>query len=131
MESHGSFHGIYSWNLQLMEATEASFSTDTGIFHVLPPLTSMEVNLLPSTPMQASTELMEVAIDGIRGSFPFYLPWRLPCISMEAAINFHGRKNLLPPTSIDCSIEVNLLPPNSMDVSTEVIGDFRGSRLTK
>ena len=52
MESHGSFHGIYSWKLQFMEAMEDSISTDTGIFHVLlwklPP-TSMEVGSRPAS----------------------------------------------------------------------------------
>ena len=33
MESHGSFHGIYSWKLQLMEVMEASTSTDSGNFY--------------------------------------------------------------------------------------------------
>ena len=32
----GSFHGIYSWNLQLMEAMEAYTSTDSGKIHVRP-----------------------------------------------------------------------------------------------
>ena len=36
MEAHGSFHGIDSWKLQLMEAMEASTSTDSGNFNVLP-----------------------------------------------------------------------------------------------
>ena len=48
MEAHGSFHGIYSWKLQLMEAMEAPTSTDSGKFHVFPwklPLTSMEFSM--------------------------------------------------------------------------------------
>ena len=32
----GSFHGVYSWNLQLMEAMEACTSTDSGKIHVRP-----------------------------------------------------------------------------------------------
>ena len=46
MEAHGSFHGIYSWELQLMEALEASILTDGRNFHVFSwklPLTSMQV----------------------------------------------------------------------------------------
>ena len=61
MESHGSFHGIYSWKLQFMEAMEDSISTDTGIFHVLlwklPP-TSMKVNLLPPTSIEIEVNLL-------------------------------------------------------------------------
>ena len=60
MEAHGSFHGIYSWKLQLMDAMEASTSTDSGNFHVFPwklLLTSMEVNLLPPTSTEISMEV--------------------------------------------------------------------------
>ena len=52
MEAHGNFQGIYSLKLQLMEAVEASTSTDSGNFHVFPcklPLTSVEVNVLRAT----------------------------------------------------------------------------------
>ena len=54
MKDRGSFKLIYSWKLQLTEAMEASTSTDSENFHLLPwklPLTSMEVNLLPPTSM--------------------------------------------------------------------------------
>ena len=54
VEAHGSFHGIYSWKLQLMEAIFASTSIDSGKLHVFPwklPLASMEVNIFPPTPM--------------------------------------------------------------------------------
>ena len=34
-EAHGSFHGIYSWKLQLMETMEPFNSTDGRTFHVL------------------------------------------------------------------------------------------------
>ena len=43
MEAHGSFHGIYSWKLQLMEAMETP--------------TSIAVNLLPPTSMDISMEV--------------------------------------------------------------------------
>ena len=33
MVAHGSFHGIYSWKLQLMEAMEAFTSVDNGNLH--------------------------------------------------------------------------------------------------
>ena len=60
MEAHGSFHGFFSWKLQLMEAMEDSTSTDSRQFHVFPwklPLTSMEVNLLPPTSMLRWTSI--------------------------------------------------------------------------
>ena len=60
METHGSFRGINFWKLQLMEAKEASTTTDRGTSHVFPwklPPTSMEVNLLPPTSMEHSMEV--------------------------------------------------------------------------
>ena len=36
MEAPRSFHGIYSRKLQLIEAMEASGSTDNGSFHIFP-----------------------------------------------------------------------------------------------
>ena len=86
MERHGSFHGIHSWKLQLMEEMEASTSTDSGSFHVLAcknPLTSMEVNLPPPT---TSTDF--------HGSFLFFHGSKL--------IDFHASRF----TSIEVCIEV-------------------------
>ena len=75
MEAHASFHGIHSWKPQLMEAMEASTSTDSENFHVLPwkllPTSmefAMEVNLLPPTSMKASIEV---------NSLPWKFPWKL------------------------------------------------------
>ena len=68
MEAHGSFHGIYSRKLQLMEAMQASTSTDSRNFHAF--------------------------------------LWKLPLIAME--------ENILPPPSMEISMEVNLLLPTSM-----------------
>ena len=55
IEAHGFFHRIYWWKLQFMEAMEASTSTDSRKFHVLPwklSLTSTEVNLLAPTSVE-------------------------------------------------------------------------------
>ena len=62
MEAHESFARtrLYSWKLQSMEAMEASTSTNSGNVHAFPwklPTTSMEVNLLPPTSMDISTDL--------------------------------------------------------------------------
>ena len=78
MEAHGSFYGIYLWKIRLMESynrcnlsdvkcnnklmetMEASTSTDSGHFYVFPwelQLTSMEVNLLPTTSMETSLDV--------------------------------------------------------------------------
>ena len=94
MEAHGSFHGIYSWKLRLMNAREASTSTDSGKVHVFPwklPLSCMEVNLLPPTSMEISMEVHIVPPTSMEASMEVnLLQWELPC----------GSK---------CSIEVNLL----------------------
>ena len=37
-------------------------------------------------------KFMEATIDVSSGSFQFHRPWKLPYISMEASINFHGSK---------------------------------------
>ena len=71
MEGHGSFHRMYSWKLQLMEAMEAFTTTNSGKVHVVP--TSMEVNLLPPTTM----DFMKV------NSLPWKLPRKLVETSME------------------------------------------------
>ena len=58
MEAHGNFHEIYSRKVQLMKAKEASTSTDSGNFHVLPPTSfSMEATILPRTSMGASIDV--------------------------------------------------------------------------
>ena len=59
MEAHGSFYGIFSWKLQLMNAMEASTSTNFKVSKILLPTSmeiSMEVNLLPLTHMEVSME---------------------------------------------------------------------------
>ena len=46
MEGHGSFHGVHSWKLELMNVIKASIYTDSERFHVFPLkllLTSMDV----------------------------------------------------------------------------------------
>ena len=61
MEAHGSFHGICSWKLRLMEAMEPSNSVYRGKFHVLswkPILTSMEVNLLTLASISMEVKLL-------------------------------------------------------------------------
>ena len=75
MEAHGSFHGIYWWNLQSMKAMEASTSTNSGNFYVLPwqlSLTSMEVNLRPPTSMEVDSKFTSAKFTSMEvcGNFP-------------------------------------------------------------
>ena len=89
MKVHENFHGIYSWKLQLMEAVEASTSTDIGKFRVhlwTLPLTSMEVNLLLPTKMEISMKKI----------YFHRLPWKChgsKFASMEVSGNFHRSRS--------------------------------------
>ena len=91
VEAHGSFDGIYSWKLQLMEAMEASTSTDSGNFHVLRwkfSLTSVEANLFLATSMEISMEI--TILLPIPGSFHASTLTSKE-VSMKVNGNFHGR----------------------------------------
>ena len=105
MEAYGSFYGIYSWKLQLMEALEASTSTNSGKFHVFPwklPLTSTKIrgnfHGSNSTSMEANL-----------------LPWKLSFHGSTFQIYFHKSKL----TSMKASNEVNLLPWKWVETSME------------
>ena len=52
--------------------------------------------------------------------------WNLPCISMDASTNFQG-VNLIPPTTMENSMQVNLFPTTSMEVSMEVNSSMENS----
>ena len=95
METHGSFHGIYSWKIQLMEAMEASTSIDFGNFHVILwklPLTSMEVNLLPPTSMEISMEVNILPLTSMQVSMEVSMELSMD-VSMEVGVNFHGNRS--------------------------------------
>ena len=82
MEARATFHGIYSWKLQSIEAMEAS------TVHIFPwklAITSMEVNTLPPTSMEIS---MEVNL--------------LPPTAMEASMEVNG----LPCKLVEAFMEV-------------------------
>ena len=83
---------------------------------------------------------VEVAIDGRNGSFHLHRQWKLPCTSMEASTNFHGRdststnfqgnfhwSNILPPTSMEASMELNWLPWKNL---RNLVTWLNGSRWT-
>ena len=79
VETHGSFRGMYSWKLQLLEAMEAPTSTDSGKIYVIPrklPLTFMEVNLLPPTSMEISMEVDLLPPAFMEVSMAWKLPWK-------------------------------------------------------
>ena len=107
MEARATFHGIYSWKLQSIEAMEAS------TVHIFPwklAITSMEVNTLPPTSMEIS---MEVNL--------------LPPTAMEASMEVNG----LPPTAMEASMEVNGLPCKLVEAFMEVVRTEVGGPLGK
>ena len=91
MEAHGSFDGTYSWKLQLIEAMEASGSTDNGSFHIFPRkdistdfhgrfhgCTSMEANLLQQKlPWKLVENPMKVSGKSHGSWWKFKFPWKL------------------------------------------------------
>ena len=102
-EAHGSVHGMYSWKLQLMEAImEASTSTDSGNFHVLPwklPLTSVDVNLLPPTSMEISIEVNLLLPTSVEVNL---LQWKFPCKLAETSVEI-DRAEVVGPLRKSCA----------------------------
>ena len=112
MEALG-FHRIWSWELQLMEAMEASTSTVSGNFHLLPwklPPTYIGVNLLPSTAMEASMEV-NLLPAYFRGSwwkllwkYVYFrlLPWKLQWKLLNNGSRSKKWNNVVGPVRVTC-----------------------------
>ena len=101
IEVHGSFHGNYLWKLPLMEAMEASTSTDSGNFHVFPwrLLRTFHGSKYASTNLHGN-------FHGGKYSH-FHRQWKLPCASMEAFTNFHVNFHGSKFTFVETSMEVD------------------------